>query len=172
MSSETYDGIWRDAQSALEELIQMDTTLQNAKPQKDRKKARNVVFKLYIKYIVICNKMELCYDQVIQPQKRMLIKKLLDGCLGRTIELKHELVEIDLSEYSYADDILIKLNVSPQEVEIQLPRYFRRERLKEIEERRRFMEDTLRSLGVLEEAMPPKKMTESEAIRLIQVQVL
>ncbi|XP_076238279.1 dynein regulatory complex protein 11 [Calliopsis andreniformis] len=168
MSSETYDEIWKSAQTALEELIQVDTTLQNAKPQKDRKKIRNSIFELYIKYIIISNKLELCYDQVIQPQKRVLIRKMLDACLGRVLELKHDLVEIDLSEYSYADDILIKLGVSPKDAEIQLPRYFRRERLKEIEERRRFMEDTLRNIGALEEMVPPRRMSESEAIRLIQ----
>ncbi|CAK9827748.1 Dynein regulatory complex protein 11 [Anthophora retusa] len=168
MSNKTYDELWESAQNVLEELLQLDISLQNAKPQKDRKKAHNAVSELYIRYIIICNKLELCYDQVIQPQKRILIKQLLDLCLGRILELKHELVEIDLSEYSYFDDILVKLNIIPQEVEIQVPRYFRRERLKEIEEKRKKIEDTLKSIGVLDEVIVPKKMTESEAIRLIQ----
>ncbi|XP_017795745.1 PREDICTED: IQ and AAA domain-containing protein 1, partial [Habropoda laboriosa] len=168
MSSTTYDELWKNAENALEELLQLDTSLQNAKPQKDRRKAHNMVSELYVRYTTICNKFELCYDQVIQPQKRILIKQLLDSCLGRILELKHELVEIDLSEYSYFDDILIKLNVTPQEVEIQVPRYFRRERLKEIEEKRKYIEDTLKSIGALDEVIIPKKMTESEAIRLIQ----
>ncbi|KOC60061.1 IQ and AAA domain-containing protein 1 [Habropoda laboriosa] len=170
MSSTTYDELWKNAENALEELLQLDTSLQNAKPQKDRRKAHNMVSELYVRYTTICNKFELCYDQVIQPQKRILIKQLLDSCLGRILELKHELVEIDLSEYSYFDDILIKLNVTPQEVEIQVPRYFRRERLKEIEEKRKYIEDTLKSIGALDEVIIPKKMTESEAIRLIQNQ--
>ncbi|KZC13478.1 IQ and AAA domain-containing protein 1 [Dufourea novaeangliae] len=168
MSSVTYDELWKNTQATLDELIQTDTNLQNAKPQKDRKKAHNLVSELYVKYIIITNNLESCYDQVIQPQKRILIKQLLDSCLGRILELKHELVEIDLSEYSYFDDILIRLGVTPQEIEIQLPRYFRRERLKEIEERRSFIESTLRSIGALDEVILPKQLTESEAIRLIQ----
>ncbi|XP_031839802.2 dynein regulatory complex protein 11 isoform X1 [Nomia melanderi] len=168
MSSVTYDELWKITQIALDEVLQADMNLQNAKPQRDRKKARNIHTELYVRYIIISNKLELCYDQVIQPQKRILIRRLLDSCLGRILELKHELVEIDLSEYSYFDDVLIKLNVTPQEIEIQLPRYFRRERSKEIEERRCFIESTLRSIGVLDEVILPKQMSESEAVRLIQ----
>ncbi|XP_076656348.1 dynein regulatory complex protein 11 isoform X2 [Halictus rubicundus] len=168
MSSVTYDELWKDTQMALNELIQVDTNLQNAKPQRDRKKARNINSELYVKYIIITNKLELCYDQVVQPQKRILLRQLLDSCLGRVLELKHELVEIDLSEYSYFDDILINLGVTPQEIEIQLPRYFRRERIKEIEERRSFIESTLRSVGALDEVVLPKQMSELEAVRLIQ----
>ncbi|KAK9309172.1 hypothetical protein QLX08_001123 [Tetragonisca angustula] len=168
MSSATYNELWKSAQTNLEEVLQIDTNLQNAKPQKDRKKAHNTVSELYVRYILICNKLELCYDQVIQPQKRILIKQLLISCLGRILELKHELVEIDLSEYSYFDDILIKLNVTPQEAEIRVPRFFRRECLQEIVEKRKYIENTLKNIGALDEIVVPKKMTESEAIRLIQ----
>ncbi|CAL7939548.1 unnamed protein product [Xylocopa violacea] len=168
MSNETYNELWKNTQTTLAELVQMDTNLQNAKLQKDRKKAHNTVSELYVRYIIVCNKLELCYDQMIQPQKRILIKKLLDSCLGRILELKHELVEIDISEYNYFDDILVKLNVTPQEVEIQVPRYFRHERLKEITERRKYIEGVLKNIGVLGEVIVPKQMTESEAIRLIQ----
>ncbi|XP_078041625.1 dynein regulatory complex protein 11 [Augochlora pura] len=168
MSNVTYDKLWKDAQTALNELIQVDTNLQNAKPQRDCKKARNIYSELYVKYIIIANKLETCYDLVVQPQKRLLIRQLLDSCLGRILELKHDLVEIDLSEYTYFDDILINLNITPQEIEIQLPRYFRREHLKEIEEKRNFIESTLRSIDALDEMVLPKQMSELEAVKLIQ----
>ncbi|XP_060813459.1 dynein regulatory complex protein 11 [Bombus pascuorum] len=168
MSSMIYNELWKSAQIDMEELLQIDTNLQNAKLQKDRKKAHNTVSELYVRYILICNKLEWCYDQIIQPQKRILIKQLLVSCLGRILELKHELVEIDLSEYSYFDDILIKLSVTPQEVEIQIPRYFRRECLQEIEGKRKYIESILKGIGALDEVVPPKNISESEAIRLIQ----
>ena len=169
MSSVTYDELWRVAQTSLTEAIQADTVLQGAKPQKDRKKAHDVVSALYVKYILACNKLERCHDQVIQPQKRLLIKKSLDATLGRVLELKHELVNIDLSEHSYYDDVLIECGVMPQEAEIRVPSYYRRDRIAEIEGRRRFIEDTLRNLGALHEIVVPRKITESQAIRLIQV---
>lgn len=169
MSSATYDQLWSEAQTLLAETIQTDTVLQGAKPQRDRKKAHNLVAALYVRYVLACNKLEQCYDQVIQPQKRLLIKKSLNACLGRVLELKHELVNIDLAEHNYYDDVLIERGVTPQEAEIHVPKYFRRERIAEIDDRRRFMEDTLRNLGALRDTVVPERITESQAIRLIQV---
>ncbi|XP_011311368.1 IQ and AAA domain-containing protein 1 [Fopius arisanus] len=168
MSNVTYDELWRDAQCSLDEIIQADSNLQNSKPQKDRKKIHRNVSELYIRYIVICNKLEQCYDQVIQPQKRSLMRKLLDGTLGRILELKHELVEVDLSEYNYCDDVLMKYGILPQEAELKIPTYIRRERITEILERRKFISDVLRNVGALDEIIQPKTLTELEAIRLIQ----
>ncbi|KAL6267203.1 hypothetical protein P5V15_000280 [Pogonomyrmex californicus] len=168
MSSTTYDELWRAAQTSLAETIQADSVLQGAKPQKDRGKARDLVTGLYVRYSLICNKLERCYDQMVQPQKRLLVKRLLDASLGRVLELKHELVNIDLSEHSYYDDALIKWGVTPQEAEVRVPRYYRRERIAEIEARRKFIEDTLRNLGALREIVVPIEITESQAVRLIQ----
>ncbi|XP_011142769.1 dynein regulatory complex protein 11 [Harpegnathos saltator] len=168
MSSTTYDELWMKAQTLLAETIQTDTVLQGAKPQRDRKKAHDLVAALYVRYILACNKLEQCYDQLVQPQKRLLLKKSLNASLGRVLELKHELVNIDLAEHNYYDDVLIERGVTPQEAEIRVPRYFRHERIAEIEERRRFMEDTLRNLGALRDTVMPEKITQSQAIRLIQ----
>lgn len=83
---------------------------------------------------------------MIQPQKRKLIRKLLDYTLARVLELKHELVEVDLSEYNYYDDVLVKYEILPQEVELNIPRYFRRERESEIHQRREFISSILKIL--------------------------
>ncbi|EZA60539.1 IQ and AAA domain-containing protein [Ooceraea biroi] len=168
MSSATYDELWGEAETLLTETVQADAVLQGAKPLKDRKKVHNVVSTLYIRYSLVSNKLEQCYEQVIQPQKRLLLKRLLDASLGRVLELKHELVNVDLSECSYYDDVLIECGVTPQEAEIRVPRYFRREQIEQIEERWTFVESTLRNLGTLRETVVSEQMTESQAIRLIQ----
>ncbi|XP_066589498.1 dynein regulatory complex protein 11 [Prorops nasuta] len=168
MSSKSYDELWSRATVELEELLQLDSNLQSAKPQKDRGKARKIVSQLYVKYTLIFNKLEECHDQMVQPQKRILLKKMIDSAMGRILEIKHELVDIDLSEINYCEDVLIECGVTPQEAEIRVPKYFTRERLEEIREKRNFMENTLRMLGALDEVVVTKKMTESEAIRLIQ----
>jgi hypothetical protein len=59
--------------------------------------------------------------------------------------------------------------LTPDDLELKVPRYFRRERESEITTRRKFIEETLRSIGRLEDKPERKKMTELEAIRLIQV---
>ncbi|KAK0171580.1 hypothetical protein PV328_005017 [Microctonus aethiopoides] len=169
MSNATYNELWHDTECALEEVIQTDSILQNVKPQRDRRKVHKNVSDLYVRYIVICNKLEECYDQMIQPQKRRLIRKILDYTLARVLELKHELVEIDLSEYNYYDDVLVKYKILPQEVELNIPRYFRRERESEIHQRREFISSILKNIGALNEVILPKKITELDAIKLIQM---
>ena len=47
---------------------------------------------LYIKYIDIYRKVEECYDQMVQPQKGILIKKVLESSICLICELKKELV--------------------------------------------------------------------------------
>ncbi|KAF7991336.1 hypothetical protein HCN44_002898 [Aphidius gifuensis] len=168
MSNESYDKLWQDAQNDLDEVINIDSIYQNTKPQKDRKKIHKIVSELYVKYISIYNRLEQVYDQIIQPQKRQLIRKLVDSTLGRILELKHELVEIDLSEYNYYDNVLFQNRILSQDNEIRIPTYFRREREQEIIERKLFIENILRTLGVLDEIIEPKIMTELEAIRLVQ----
>lgn len=171
MSSATYDELWREAEALLAETIQADAVMQSAKPLKDRKKAYTIVSALYVRYSLISNKLEQCYERVIQPQKRLLIKRSLNASLGRVLELKHELVNVGLSEYNYYDDVLTERGVTPQEAELRVPRYFTRERIAEIEDRWAFVENTLRNFGALDEPVVSEQMTESQAIRLIQVSV-
>lgn len=47
---------------------------------------------MYIRYMQIFKKLETAYDQMMHPQKRMDMKRALEACMGRMIELKHWLV--------------------------------------------------------------------------------
>ncbi|XP_043288043.1 dynein regulatory complex protein 11 isoform X2 [Venturia canescens] len=118
MSNLTYEGIWREAQRCLEEVVAVDSNLQNSPPQRDRKRMHRSIAELYVRYIGIANKLESCYDQM--------------------------------------------------DTELVIPHYFRGEREEEISSRRKFIEITLRKVGALEETIEPKRITETEAIRLIQ----
>ncbi|KAJ1529199.1 hypothetical protein ONE63_006003 [Megalurothrips usitatus] len=169
MSHATYDKLWADAQRTLDEATTIDTDLHGAKPQKDKKKASAVVCDLYVKYITAVNALDQCYDQMVQPQKRLLVRSLLDMSLGRMLELKHELVNLDLSEFSYYDDVLIGMKILPQEAAITIPQYYRRERDAEIRQRRKTIDDILKRLGFYEDEGAEPEMTEDEATRLIQV---
>lgn len=83
--------------------------------------------------------------------------------------MKHELVNLDMSEFSYFDDILLEMKLLPQDVEIGVPKYYRRERQNELKMREETMDEILRKLGYLEEKEEEIEMTEEEAIRLIQI---
>lgn len=68
---------------------------------------------LYVRYIQIFRQLEKVYDQVVHPQKRQLIRVILNGVIGRVLELKNEMVEKEFSEYHYMDDVLHDLKLKP-----------------------------------------------------------
>jgi len=43
----------------------------------------------------------MCYDQMVQTQKRELIKKMLDCAIGRMLEYKKKIVQLDNTDYQY-----------------------------------------------------------------------
>ena len=50
---------------------------------------------------------------MVHPQKRRVLRHLLDGILGRILELKNEMVLLEYSEYHYFDDVLSDLKLTP-----------------------------------------------------------
>ena len=49
----------------------------------DKLTAFQKVAPMYIQYILTFHKLEECYDQIVHPQKRRLIRHVLDGTMGR-----------------------------------------------------------------------------------------
>lgn len=169
MSNVTYNNLWLEAKTIASEAAASDTFLQNEEPQEDKKTFHNAISEVYYKYTIAANKLNECYDQIVHPQKRILIRKLFDGCLGRILELKNDLVNVDLSNFSYNDEILIKLGKSPADMEIQVPKFILRERESEISYKKNFIDDVLHKFGYEEEEEQKKELTELEAIKIIQV---
>lgn len=165
-----YNKLWHSAQKYLEDLAVDDYQKQVSEIiELDRITVQRSAFELYTKYKIIANKLEEIYDQMVQPQKRILVRKLLDMSLGRVIELKHDLVNIDIMEFSYNDAVMAELKVTPNDVELRIPRYFLRENENEIAYKKDFIDNLMMKLGWLEEAEEIVKVTELEAIRVIQM---
>lgn len=163
MSHKSYDLEWKKAQELLSETL-------NSEPvQADRREHRKLLATLYIRYILICNKLSMIIDQMVQPQKRRLVKKVLEATLGRILELKSDLVEGDLNEYTHCGDILELLNITPDQSELLVPTYLRNERKTELEYRKNVIENVLSKLGFLEKPVVKHVLTEQQAILTIQV---
>lgn len=185
MSNNYYNELWHQAQHEVDLLAVADeqqgqnfetalAALASALPDVEaetepKKLMQSTVYEFYLRYIGIANRLEEVYDKMIQPQKRLLVRKILDACLGRVIELKHDLVNIDLMEFNYNDAVAIRLQLTPMDTELHVPRYFLRERQQEIEQRNRTMHEILIKLGWLEEHPSEEKLSEIEAIRLLQM---
>lgn len=103
---------------------------------------------MYIKYLQIYRKLEECYDQMVHPQKRVDIKKALESCIGRLLEIKSWMVKLNqLNDVVQLDDILVDLKLTPDVLEIPVPRYYVEDRQKVRAARRALRELGRRSVG-------------------------
>ena len=106
-----YNKMWHQTQEALNSLL--DKESQMMEPRKNQVFIFQMLATFYIKYVQIFRNLENVYDQIVHPQKRILIRKILDAVMGRILELKNEMVELELTEFHYFDDILQDLKLAP-----------------------------------------------------------
>ncbi|XP_006893580.1 PREDICTED: IQ and AAA domain-containing protein 1 [Elephantulus edwardii] len=169
MSNATYNRIWHQTQDSLNSLL--DKESQKIEPHQSQVLIFQMLATFYIKYVQIFRKMENVYDQIVHPQKRILIRKMLDGVMGRILELKSEMVELELTEFHYFDDLLQDLKLIPQQLDIPIPRYFLKEKLEMIKGREKILAQILAECGL--DAASTRKavkvMPLDEAIKVIQV---
>lgn len=97
----------------LSSLLTEELPAEPPQPEKDRVVFFQRVAVLYVRYLQIFRKLEKVYDLVVHPQKRRVIRVILDGVMGRVLELKNEMVEKEFSEYHYMDDVLHDLKLTP-----------------------------------------------------------
>lgn len=103
---------------------------------------------MYVRYTQIFRKLEQCSDQMVHPQKRRIIRITLDGVIGRLLELKQEMVNLEFNEFHYFDDVISDLKLAPNDVDLPVPKYFRNERAKLLKEREKFFAQILARIGV------------------------
>ncbi|KAM4689140.1 dynein regulatory complex protein 11-like [Discoglossus pictus] len=108
---------------------------------------------------------------MLHPQKRPLIRKVLEGLMGRLVEIKHQLVDTELSEYHYMYNMLQDLKLTPDQLEVPIPRYFLEDQVQALKERKEILQKILTSQRVpsVHIVVPQRVMSLDEAVRLIQV---
>ncbi len=67
------------------------------------------------------------------------MRRILDGVLGRILELKQEMVNLELSDYHYFDDILSDLKLTPSDALVPIPKYYVIQAEKIIKDRHAFI---------------------------------
>uniref|UniRef100_H2YYL1 IQ motif containing with AAA domain 1 n=1 Tax=Ciona savignyi TaxID=51511 RepID=H2YYL1_CIOSA len=171
LSYSTYNQFWKEANSTINDLLVQEIPAEPLKPEKDRLTVFQKLATLYIKYVQIFRKLESSYDQVVHPQKRRILRQVLDGTMGRLLEVKDEMVNLEFSEFHYFDDILSDLKLTPNDIEIPIPKYFLHERKKVLQEREQVLGKILAKMGptVKDSDREAKKMSLEEAIRLVQI---
>lgn len=94
-------------------LLAEELPAEPRRPEKDRVVFFQRLAVLFVRYIQVFRQLEKVYDQVVHPQKRTVIRAILEGVIGRVLELKNEMVEKEFSEYHYMDDVLHDLKLTP-----------------------------------------------------------
>ncbi|NXT41464.1 DRC11 protein, partial [Pelecanoides urinatrix] len=166
-SISTYNKMWTDAQKDLDIQLQRERE-EFLQPEKDRVKVFKLLAASYIKYMQIFRNLETAHDQLVHWQKRTVIRQELDGVIGRILEMKKEMVELENSEFHYIDNILEDLKLLPEDIEVPIPRYFIKEKLEVLQQREKILDQILLDTG-LQTQKPVKAMTFEEAIKMIQV---
>ena len=130
--------------------------------------AYKAVSKMYLQYVKIFRTLDSCYDQMVHPQKRILLRKLLDSTIGRILELKHDLVNLDNLEYSYHDASMVELGLAPSEVELLVPKFIISDRANSIKYWKHQMELAKLKLKEGEKEDNGPMLTHEEAVSLLQ----
>lgn len=107
-----YNKMWHQTQEDLGSLLVKEAE-KRTEPLGTQAFILQLLATFYVNYVQIFRDLEDVYDQMVHPQKRILIRKILDGVMGRILELKHEMVELELTEFQYFDDILQDLKLAP-----------------------------------------------------------
>lgn len=202
MANATYDSMWQEAIGELNEQLHIEGAYEEPDAAEgEATKAPEVsIFQafqhfacLYIKYIEIFRRLEKCYDCMIHPQKRIHVKKVVEFVIRRIIELKMDLVKWNPPnsflqmptgpeeafpwEYINLDDILVDLKLSPKSLEIPIPKYFKEDLSRQLEQRDKLVSGYMRLVRGADDlflpdnfqsAMPLEEMTIEKAIEIVQ----
>ena len=108
MSKKPIGKRWTDTQVQLSRLITSETVA--PKGFDSERQANDYVRRLFIRYNEILKKLDDIYDTLVHPQKRRILRILLDGLVGRLVELKREMIRFDSCEYTYFEDLALDQN--------------------------------------------------------------
>lgn len=153
---------------ALQELLDQEQPLLQPVPNRERQSFQHRLTSLYLGYLGLLRRFDTLYDQMVQPQKRWLLRRLLNGVAGRVLELKDELVRADLCETHCLDRLLQDLKLTPADLEVPIARYFLLEQPDILRERGLLLAEVLSRMqpGPSEERFP--EMHQTEATILLQ----
>ena len=157
MSSVTYEELLREAMVDLGEMQEQDSQCVGRKVGQNKKQDYAYFLHhwsaMYLRYVQIARKLESVHDQILQPQKRFDSRVLLDSCLGRMLEIKSKIVDF-CGEYVNLDEALVDLKLTPEAMEIPIPKYFVEDRHEELVERRRYIQSLISHYRTTEAEAP------------------
>ncbi|PSC70654.1 IQ and AAA domain-containing 1 [Micractinium conductrix] len=125
MSGRHYEELWREGVTELVGLL-------DAEHPEDRVAAPKTLddwSRIYVRYVVTYQKLCSAHDGLAHPQKRASLRRTLEVCLGRLLELRGWLAQlgggVDVLDLSTQ---LAALHLTPDALDMPIPAYFREAR--------------------------------------------
>ena len=87
MSHEHYNALCIETNGNLVEATTRDEAWIGMKPMKDRNAVNQLLITQFIEYVQIYKGFETSYDQILQPQKRVIIKQLLGKRVSKSTDV-------------------------------------------------------------------------------------
>ncbi|XP_066093644.1 IQ and AAA domain-containing protein 1-like [Saccopteryx bilineata] len=168
MSEESYQRLWDASHVTLQELLDQEQPLLQPVPNHERQSFQYRLSVLYLYYLGLMRRFDTLYDQMVQPQKRLLLRRLLDGVVGRVLELKEEMVRADLCECHCLDRVLLDLKLTPADLQVPIPKYFLLEQTSILKKRKLMLAEILASMEPVSSKGGFTEMDRTEAIILLQ----
>lgn len=128
MASKEYYERWLALKKQIYSIVVEDKKIhdfaENYIGLKPQSNAVEVVSRVYAKYVDIYNKLCDIYDQMVQIQRRPYLKNIIDAVTCRILDLKAALEEIEVFEFTYPDNALQQLLMSPVDVQVITPFFY------------------------------------------------
>ena len=140
MTHQHYNSLWAEAQQEYRAILQDERQGIPDVELVDQVKLFEFLADLYMKYVGVFKKLDTAYDQIVHPQKRPLLRKLLDLSIVRILELREAMMDTELSSFFYFDDILQWMHWVPDDYDISIPKYYIHERGPEFALRQEWLE--------------------------------
>lgn len=101
-----------------------------------------------VRYLQIFRKLEEAYDQMVHPQKRQDLKKALAATMGRILEIRNWMVDLNngVDEVNL-ESALSDLKLRPEDLEVPVPRLFAEEQHVKMADKRKLMDAVLEQKG-------------------------
>ncbi|XP_007469932.1 PREDICTED: IQ and AAA domain-containing protein 1-like [Lipotes vexillifer] len=139
-----YQHLWDSSHLILQELLLgQGQPLLEPVPHRERQSFKYRLSSRYLYHLGLLCRFHALYDQMVQPQKRWLLRRLLHGVAGRVLELKDDLVRMDLCETHCLDQALQDLKLTPADLEVPIPKYFQLEQSNVLREREHMLAELL-----------------------------
>lgn len=123
MPTAMYDRQWREAMTILLDQVQKESS---ADPRTVKMLGPQVLqqqLSWFLTYLRVYRMLEECYDQMVHPQKRLVVRRALDAVVGRLLETRQNVCALT---GSWTPDLFGLVNnaaVLPQDLEVPAPRF-------------------------------------------------